>query len=249
MPDIGAKFCITTGLVGGTSTGGPEFGSLLSLGAAGASQYLGGGIGGGGGGSFIGTYRFETLRFETLRIILGDCLLLCPETSEFLAGELKVFPEPLSEDEADKEIGGSDVRIGRNGAEPGNCPMPGTGKLITESGDLDFKLAGLKFKAGDTVFDTELTGEAEFEHGYEGVLELKLLLPKFSTLNTLCELDPLRTGLRSFRPEDPRGEKNSSSSSSSSSFPEEPISAFRYIGPKLCFGSGGSGLSSGDPSL
>lgn len=106
-----------------------------------------------------------------------------------------MFPEPLSEDEGDKESGSSDVRIGRNGAEPGNCTMPGTGKLITESGDLDFKLAGLKFKAGDTEFDTELAGEAEFEHGYDGVLELKLLLPKLSTLNTLCELDPLRTGL------------------------------------------------------
>jgi hypothetical protein len=122
--------------------------------------------------------------------------------------------------------------------------------MITESGDFDFKLAGLKFKAGDTEVDKELAGEAEFEHGYEGVLELKLLLPKFSPLNTLRELDPVRTGLCSFPPEDPLGEKNSSSSSSSSSsFPEEPSSAFRYIGPKLCFGSGGSGLSSGDPSL
>lgn len=202
--EIGATFCNTTGLEGGTRTGGPR--------AAGTSQNLGGGGGGGGGGgSFIGTHS----------ILVGD-RLLCTETSEFLAGEFWVFPEPLcdddDEDEDDEEESeGSVVGISRAGTGTGI----GAGKLITESGDLDFKLVGLKFRAGDAEFDTEFVGEAESEHGYDAVLELKLLLPKISSLNTLRELDPVRTGL-SFRPEDPLGEKNSSSPSSSSSFPEEP---------------------------
>jgi hypothetical protein len=180
----------------------------------GTSQNLGGGGGGGGGGgSFVGTHS----------ILVGD-RLLCPETSEFLAGEFWVLPEPLSDDDDEykndeEESDGSVVGISRDGTGIG------AGKPITESGDLDFKLVGLKFRAGDAEFDTEIVGEAESEHGYDAVLELKLLLPKFSSLNTLRELDPIRTGL-SFRPEDPLGEKNSSSSpSSSSSFPDEPTPA------------------------
>jgi hypothetical protein len=214
---MGATFCNTTGLEGGTRTGGPEFGSRFAPRAAGTSQNLdGGGGGGGGGGSFIGTHS----------ILVGD-RLPCPETSEFLAGEFWVFPEPLSDDDEEdeddeEESDGSVVGISLAGTGSGIGIGIGAGKFITESGDLDFMLVGLKFRTGDAEFDTEFVGEAEFEHGYEAVLELKLLLPKFSSLNTLRELDPVRTGL-SFRPEDPLGEKNSSSSpSSSSSFPEEP---------------------------
>lgn len=118
--------------------------------------------------------------------------------------------------------------------------------MITESGDFDFKLLGLKFNVGETVLDPELVGEADFEHGYDAVLELKLLLPKFSpstALNTLSEVfaNPLPfLGLA----EDPLGEKNSSSSSSS-----EPSWEFLKLRLKLCLGSGGSGFSSGDPSF
>lgn len=204
---------------------------------AGTSQNLGGGGGGGGGGSFIGI----------LSVRAGD-RLLCSETSEILAGELWVLPEPLTDDDedVDKETDGI---IGR----AGTGMDAGAGKEITESGDFDFKLVGLglKFKVGDAESDTEFAGEAEFEHGYDAVLELKLLLPKFAALNNLRELDPVRTGL-SFRPEDPLGEKNSSSSSPSSSFPsfsEETMSGFPLLCLKLSFGRGGSGLSSGEPSF
>jgi hypothetical protein len=120
-----------------------------------------------------------------------------------------VFHEPLSDDDDDdedkndkEESDGSVVGISRVGTEI----RIGVGKLIMGSRDLDFKLVGLKFKAGDAEFNTELVGEVESEHGYDAVLELKLLVPKFSLLNTLRELDHVRTKL-SFRVKDPLEEK------------------------------------------
>lgn len=102
----------------------------------------------------------------------------------------------------------------------------------------------------------ELVGEQECEYGYEAVLELKLRLPKF------LELDPIRAGVEisrlSLRPDDPLGEKNSSSSSSSSSsvvifFTSLSSSLLKHISPlvklEFCFGNGGRGFSSGEPSL
>lgn len=102
-------------------------------------------------------------------------LLLLPGESDFLLGEFWVFPEPLSDREDDEDKDGD----GNSGIGGG---LDGASKLMMESGDLDFKLVGLKFAGGERVLDTEVVGEADFEHGYEGVLELKLLLPKLSTL-------------------------------------------------------------------
>lgn len=209
-----------------TSTGGPAF----TLGVTGPSQNLGGGGGGGGGGSLIGTNRLGALLFLT-----RDCFI-CPTKSKLPEGELRAFAEPLSDKEDDEDsdrVTDTGIGAGRDGAT----------KLITEWGEFDFKLVGLKFNCGETELDKELAGEADFEHGYEAVLELKLLLPKFSpstALKTLSELTPLTfLGLA----EDPLGEKNSSSPSSS-----EPSSCLK-LRLKLCLGSGGSGVSSGEPSF
>lgn len=151
----------------------------------------------------------------------------------------KPIGEPLSDNDDDEDNDGDTDTVTGAGRE-------GAGKWTMESGDLDFKLVGLKFTVGETVLERELAGEADFEHGYEAVLELKLVLPKFSpftAVNSLSELTDillLCLGLA----EDPLGEKNSSSSSSS-----EPSWEFLKLRPKLCLGSGGSGFSSGDPSF
>lgn len=136
------------------------------------SQNLGGGRGGGGGGSFTGTNCLGELP-----LVPGDCFF-CLEASDFQEGEFWVFPEPLSDREDDEDKVG-DVNRGTGGGRDGGG---GTMKLMTESGDLDFKLVGLKFAGGERVLDTEVVGEGDFEDGYDGVLELKLLLPKLSTL-------------------------------------------------------------------
>lgn len=120
------------------------------------------------------------------------------------------FPEPLSDKEDDVDsVGDGNIAIGlgRKGAR----------KFITESIDMEIKHLGLRFNRGELVFDTEVVGEGDFEHGYEVVLELQLLLPKLSTpmlLKTLRELDSMRPGLAV----DSLGEKNSS--------PSEPPSKF-----------------------
>lgn len=98
---------------------------------AGISQNLGGGGGGGGGGSFIGT----------LSLLTRDCFSN-PDTSKFLEGEFWVLPEPLPESEEDEDNAGDDasgIVGGRDGA----------GNLMTESGDLVFRLLGLKFDVGE----------------------------------------------------------------------------------------------------
>ena len=81
----------------------------------------------------------------------------CLGTSEdILEGEFSV---PDRDDDEDKD-GDADRGVGSG--------RDGIMKLMMESGDLVLRV------------ETEVVGEGDLEQGYDGVLELKLLLPKFA---------------------------------------------------------------------